>query len=194
MKRSSVGKSSSVQRRLDIRLDQHQSPRAMEHPQGKRPLHPRDLVVVQLHRVDHPAAVFVILGIGPENAGEQTWPGTPADAWGGAVREETVSCSLRQSSGGSTVFPQLPTSERVLRVTVPTRQRASVSPRWLPAFRVRREQKNRRRRIPGGIRPTSACSSTGPPGGTELPLSSHPMTSAQANSPAAFIDAIYQAD
>ena len=71
MKRSSVGKSSSDAGGLDVRLDQHQAPTAMEHPQRERPLRPRDLVVVQLHRVHRPAAVLVVLAVGAEDAGQE---------------------------------------------------------------------------------------------------------------------------
>jgi hypothetical protein len=39
--------------RFDVRLDQHQAPTAMEHPQRERPLRSRHLIVVQLHRVHH---------------------------------------------------------------------------------------------------------------------------------------------
>ena len=51
MKRSSVGKSSSSAGGLDVGLDEHQAPTAMEHPQRERPLRARHLVVVKLHRV-----------------------------------------------------------------------------------------------------------------------------------------------
>jgi hypothetical protein len=46
----------------DIGLDQHEPPGAVEHPHGERPLHAGDLVVVQLHGIDRPAAVLVVLG------------------------------------------------------------------------------------------------------------------------------------
>ena len=61
----------------DVRLDEHQAPGAMEHPQRKRPLHPGHLVVVQLHRVDRPAAVLVVLGVRAEDARQQHLGATP---------------------------------------------------------------------------------------------------------------------
>ena len=63
-----------IQKRVGCRnvvANHHQPPRTVKHPQRKRPLTPRDLVVVKLHRVDGAAAIFVILGIRPEDAGEQ---------------------------------------------------------------------------------------------------------------------------
>ena len=57
-------------RGLDIGLDEHDAPTAVEHPQRERALRPRDLVVVELHRV-HRAAELVVHGIGTEDAGEQ---------------------------------------------------------------------------------------------------------------------------
>ena len=53
--------------RCDVGLDEHQPPGAVEHPQRERTFDPRDLVVVQFHRVDDPAAVFVVLGVGAED-------------------------------------------------------------------------------------------------------------------------------
>ena len=58
-------------RRVEVGLDEHQAPGAMEQPQRKRPLHPRHLVVVQLHRVLQPAAILVVLGIRSEDAAQQ---------------------------------------------------------------------------------------------------------------------------
>ncbi len=57
--------------RLDVGLDEHDPPTAMEHPQRKCPLRPSDLVVVQLHRVHLPAAVLVVLAVGTEDAGQK---------------------------------------------------------------------------------------------------------------------------
>ena len=71
MKRSSVGKSEQRAGGLDVRLDEHQAPTAMEHPQRERALRPRHLVVVQLHRVHRPAAVLVVLGVRAEDAGQE---------------------------------------------------------------------------------------------------------------------------
>ena len=56
---------------LEIGLNHHQPPRAIEHPQGKRTLHPRHLVVPQFHGVDLAAAELVVLGKGPEHARQQ---------------------------------------------------------------------------------------------------------------------------
>ena len=58
-------------RRVDVSLDDHQPEGAMEHPQGERPLPPCHLVLVQLHGVDFSAAVFIVAGIGAEDAGQQ---------------------------------------------------------------------------------------------------------------------------
>ena len=70
-KRSSVGKVQHRARGLDVGLDQHDAPTAVKHPQREGALGPRHLVVIQLHRVHLPAAVLVILAIGPEDAGEE---------------------------------------------------------------------------------------------------------------------------
>ena len=55
----------------NILLDHHDAPRAMEHPQRKRALHPRDLVVIQLHGIDAAAAECIILRVRSENGGEK---------------------------------------------------------------------------------------------------------------------------
>ena len=55
---------------VEIGLNQHDAPGAVEHPKGKGPLHPGHLVVIQLHRIDRPTAVLIVLGIGPEHAGQ----------------------------------------------------------------------------------------------------------------------------
>ena len=70
-KRSRRGEVEQRAGRLDVGLDQHQAPRAMEHAQRERALHARHLVVVQLHRVDGAAAVLVVLGVGTEDAREE---------------------------------------------------------------------------------------------------------------------------
>ena len=57
--------------RRDVRLDHHQAPTAMEHSQREGALGSRHLVVVKLHGVHAPAAVLVVLAVGPENAGQQ---------------------------------------------------------------------------------------------------------------------------
>ena len=57
--------------RGDVRLDHHQAPTAVEHPQRESALGPRHLVVVKLHRVHAPAAVLVVLAVGPEDARQQ---------------------------------------------------------------------------------------------------------------------------
>jgi hypothetical protein len=57
--------------RVEIGLDEHQAPRAVEHAQGEDVLHPRDLVVVELHGIDGAAAVLVVARVGAEHAREQ---------------------------------------------------------------------------------------------------------------------------
>ena len=72
--------------RIDIGLNHHKPERSVEHAKRKTALKPRDLVVVKLHRIDHSASVFVVLGIGSEDAGQQDsrmWP-----------RCTTLECSL----------------------------------------------------------------------------------------------------
>ena len=71
MKRSSVGKSSSVQGAsmfawIIIRPQLRWNIRSENGALG-----PRHLVVVKLHRVHPPAAVLVVLAVGPEDAGQQ---------------------------------------------------------------------------------------------------------------------------
>ena len=56
---------------FDVRLNHHQAPTAMEHPQRERALRARHLIMVELHRVHSPAAVFVVLAVGPEDARQQ---------------------------------------------------------------------------------------------------------------------------
>ena len=69
-------------RRIDVGLEQHQSKGAVEHPQGEAALHPGDLVVVELHGIDRPAAIRIILRIGAEDAGEQySGLGSQGMAW-----------------------------------------------------------------------------------------------------------------
>ena len=57
--------------RGDVGLEEHQPPGAVEHAQGERALRARDLVVVQLHRVDASAAERIVLGVGPKDTGQQ---------------------------------------------------------------------------------------------------------------------------
>ena len=54
----------------EVLLNQHDSPRPVEHPQGERALGPCDLVVVELHGIDSAAAKFVVLGVRPEDGSE----------------------------------------------------------------------------------------------------------------------------
>ena len=58
-------------RSIEVGLDEHQPPGAVEEPQGERPLYPRHLIVVQLHRVLQAAAILVVLGIRAEDAAQQ---------------------------------------------------------------------------------------------------------------------------
>ena len=58
-------------RGLQVDLDQHQSPRPMERTEREGVLHPRHLVVKQLHRDDQPVAVLIVLGVGAEDADQQ---------------------------------------------------------------------------------------------------------------------------
>lgn len=58
-------------RRADVFLDQLDAPGSVEHAQREAALNSRHLVVVQLHRVDRPAAELVVLCVGPEDAGQQ---------------------------------------------------------------------------------------------------------------------------
>ncbi len=57
--------------RGDVLLDHEDAPRAVEHAQRERALLARHLVVVQLHRIDLPAAERIVLGIRTENGAEQ---------------------------------------------------------------------------------------------------------------------------
>ena len=65
--------------RGDVVLDEDDAPRPVEHAQRERALLARHLVVVELHRVDRPAAELVVLGVGTEHGREQ-------DARAGALR------------------------------------------------------------------------------------------------------------
>lgn len=56
---------------MDILADQHQPPRAVEHPQGKRALNPRHLILVQLHRIDRATPIFIITGERTKHTSEQ---------------------------------------------------------------------------------------------------------------------------
>lgn len=55
----------------DIFLNHDDAPRAMKHTQGEDALQARDLVVVELHRIDDPTAELVVLGVGAEDGSEQ---------------------------------------------------------------------------------------------------------------------------
>ena len=65
MKRSSVGKSKERAGGVDIGLDHHQAPTAVEHPKRERTLRPRHLVMIKFHRVHSSAAVLVVLAVRP---------------------------------------------------------------------------------------------------------------------------------
>ena len=56
--------------RGDVLLDHQDTPRAVEHAQGERPLLAGHLVVVQLHRIDLAAAEFIVLGVGTKDGTE----------------------------------------------------------------------------------------------------------------------------
>ena len=55
----------------NICLNQHDAPGAMEHAQREAALRAGDLVVIELHRIDGPAAEFVVLRIRPEDRTQQ---------------------------------------------------------------------------------------------------------------------------
>src|SRR6185437_12679423 len=57
--------------RGDVLLNHHNAPGTVEHTQGERALLTRDLVVVELHRIDGAAAEFIILGVGAKNGGQK---------------------------------------------------------------------------------------------------------------------------
>ena len=51
----------------DIRLDQHDAPRAVKHSQGEAALCASDLIMLELHRVNRAAGEFVILRVRSED-------------------------------------------------------------------------------------------------------------------------------
>jgi len=55
----------------DIGLNHEEPEGPVEHPQGKAPLKPGYLIVIQLHRIVRAAPILVVLGVGTENAGEE---------------------------------------------------------------------------------------------------------------------------
>src|ERR1039457_3348622 len=57
-------------RRLEVGLDEHDAPRPVKHAQRERALDACDLVVVELHRVDGAATVFVVLCVRAEDTRE----------------------------------------------------------------------------------------------------------------------------
>jgi hypothetical protein len=65
------GKVEDGARSRDVLLEKHQAPAAVEHAQGERPLLARDLVVIELHRIDAAAAVLIVLREGFEYRGEK---------------------------------------------------------------------------------------------------------------------------
>ena len=58
-------------RRRDVVLDELDAPRSVEHAERERPLLAGHLVLVQLHRVDGPAAVLIVDRVGPEDRRQQ---------------------------------------------------------------------------------------------------------------------------
>src|SRR5208282_4448307 len=66
-----VGKIEHTARRRNIFLNHHNAPGAMEHAQREAALGARDLVVIELHRIDGAAAKFVVLRIRPEDRTQQ---------------------------------------------------------------------------------------------------------------------------
>ena len=108
----------------DVRLDEHQSPGTVEHPQRKRTFYPSDLVVVQFHRVDSPAAIFVILSVGSEDARQQH-PGSAAQRMGhcetqtGGVRFAGGSCGFHGFCfalvSARNILSEYPTATRLKR-------------------------------------------------------------------------------
>ena len=58
-------------RRGDVRLDEHDAPRAMMHPEREGPLRSRHLVVIELERIDRAASVCIVLCEGTEHRGEE---------------------------------------------------------------------------------------------------------------------------
>jgi hypothetical protein len=57
--------------RFQISLNHHQTERAVKHAQGKSTLNPGYLIFIKFHRVDLPASVFVIPGIGSKDTRQQ---------------------------------------------------------------------------------------------------------------------------
>ena len=57
--------------RRDVTLNHHQTPGAVKHAQRETALRARDLVVIQLHRIDGAAAELVVARIGPEDRTQQ---------------------------------------------------------------------------------------------------------------------------
>src|SRR5947209_1170843 len=67
--RLTCGEVENAARSRNVRLNHHDSPGAMKHPQRETALGARDLVVIELHWVDGAAAEFVILRIGTKDGG-----------------------------------------------------------------------------------------------------------------------------
>jgi hypothetical protein len=57
--------------RGNIRLDQHDAPGTMEHPQRKAALRACDLIVIELHRIDGAAAELVVSRVWAEDRTQQ---------------------------------------------------------------------------------------------------------------------------
>ncbi len=106
--------------RVDVGLDEHQAPRTMELPQREGTLDPGHLVVIQLHRVQGPAAVFIVLGIGPEDACQQD-----AGSRSGGMTRDRLGRDCRNLRAGYTHGASAPDFwKRVLRRDDPRRSRA----------------------------------------------------------------------
>jgi hypothetical protein len=68
---SSSGEIKNGAGRGNVRLDQHDAPGPMEHPQRKAALRARNLIVIELHRIDGAAAEFVVSRVRAENRTQQ---------------------------------------------------------------------------------------------------------------------------
>jgi hypothetical protein len=57
--------------RGNIRVDQHDAPGPMEHPEGEAALRAGDLIVIKLHRVNGATAELVVSGVRAEDRTQQ---------------------------------------------------------------------------------------------------------------------------
>src|SRR3989304_2368910 len=65
------GKIKDRARRADVLLNHGDAPGSMKHAQRKSPLYTRHLIVVELHRVNDPAAELVVARIRAENRAQK---------------------------------------------------------------------------------------------------------------------------